>query len=204
MKNINTQEYWDEVYSREAAELRQRVDPLRSDQLIRWIRVREEEVQRPASVLDVGCGLGDVAHDLSLHLPGREYVGVDISPVAIETARETARSKQTFHVAEATALPFPSERFDVSFCGETLEHLDSADEGMRELAKVTQEGGFIVFSLPYRGRNRSGEHIKEFSPRDVAAWGDRWGELVFLDCLMLKSWLTMFAVIRRRLWKDCS
>ncbi len=204
MKNINTQEYWDEVYSKESKEFRQRVDPARSDQLIRWIQVREEEVQRKATVLDVGCGMGDIAHDLAVLLPRRDYFGVDISPVAIEAAKETAREYQEFRVAEATALPYPTERFDVSFCGETLEHLDDAETGVRELARVTGEGGFIVLTLPYRGRNRSEEHIKEFKPKDVAAWADRWGELVFFDCLLLKSWLSMFVVIRRRLWKDCS
>jgi len=202
--NINTQEYWDEVYSKEAEEFRQRVDPARSEQLIRWIQVREEEVQRHATVLDVGCGLGDVAHDLAVMLPRRDYFGIDISPVAIETAKETARDYQKFNVAEATALPYPTERFDVSFCGETLEHLDDADAGMRELARVTGEGGFIVVTLPYRGRNRSNEHVREFKPEDVFRWAIRYGELVFLDCCLLKSWLTMFAVIRRRLWKECS
>ena len=31
----------------------------------------------------------------------------------------------------------------------------------------------------------------------VTAWASMVGELVFLDCMLLPSWLTMFAVIRK-------
>lgn len=57
-------------------------------------------------VLDVGCGTGE----LSLFLAGRghDVLGIDISPVAVEHAREKARSRRSsarFVVWDALALP---------------------------------------------------------------------------------------------------
>lgn len=203
--NLNTVDYWENVYRKEMGSDKRRVDDARMSELIRWASVRHGELQRPVSLIDVGCGLGEVSRAFKRQgAPPSAYTGIDISPSAVEFARKQGAAGDCHQVGSATAIPFPAESFDVSWCGETLEHLDDPDAGMRELARVTREEGFIVISAPYRGRNRSPEHCFEFEPEDVCRWGREWGELVFLDCRLLEGWLTMFAVIRRRLWGECS
>jgi ubiquinone/menaquinone biosynthesis C-methylase UbiE len=201
-QNINTVGYWEKVYREEQASSRQRVDDVRWKALLRWVEVRRGEMQRPMALLDVGCGLGDVALKIkdSGYTDRIVYSGVDISPGAIASCKERLKTDRfRFYTGSAQALPMADETSDITWCGETLEHLNHPDAGMCELIRVTNEGGFIVISTPYRRRNTSPEHVWEFTPADVCKWGAMAGELVYLDCLLLESWLTMFAVFRRAL-----
>lgn len=201
-QNINTVGYWEKVYRQEEASSRQRVDEVRWKALMRWVEVRREEMQRPMSLLDVGCGLGDVASQIkdAGYTDRIVYSGVDISPGAIVSCKERLGTDRCrFYTGNAQALPIADETQDITWCGETLEHVSFPDACMCELIRVTTEGGFIVISTPYRRRNTSPEHVWEFAPADVCRWSAMAGELVFLDCLLLESWLTMFAVFRRAL-----
>lgn len=199
-RNINTPGYWDEVYKREHASKRQRVDDRRLQELIRWIGIRKEELGRVPSLLDVGCGLGDVLVAVKKIEPTIRYMGVDISTEAIEMCRRDYQNLQGFgfNLGSAERIPYPSREFDLVWCGETLEHTDDPDAAIRELSRVCGEGGLIALSTPYRSRNRSPEHTHEFEVADVYRWGQIAGELVFLDCRLLSSWLTMFAVLRNK------
>lgn len=202
--NINTPSYWDAIYSKERAQNRSRVDERRLQEVLRWSQVRQEEVQRLPTILDVGCGLGDLSRYLGDHLPGAPVSGVDISSDCIAYCRQRASKGAVLREARADSLPFEDESFDIVWCGETLEHLDDPEKALLEIRRVTEEHGFILISTPYRRRNTSEEHLWEFAPSDVAAWGALCGELVFLDCLLLPSWLTMFAAFRRAVEKEPS
>ena len=61
---------------------------------VRQLRVRERArlgLQAGDRLLDVGCGLGDVAVDLARDVtPGGGVVGVDASEVMLEAARRRA------------------------------------------------------------------------------------------------------------------
>ncbi len=206
-ENINTEAYWEACYRREEASGKTRVDEPRLSALAGWVKTRAEEIQRHVKILDVGCGLGDVArHFMGMADDERpRYFGIDLCPYAIEDCRsKLATDGREFYVGKVDDIPFSNEMFDVVWCGETLEHLDDPDQGIKELARVTGEGGFMVLSTPYRGRNRSPEHVWEFEPADIARWGSELGEVACLRTEVLPSWLTMFAVIRRRLFTKCT
>lgn len=68
-------------------------------------------------ILEVGCNFGAVLAYMAGH------VGVDISPMNVELARLLSHDAE-FHVADATALPFPDKTFQTVAIPETLEHLD--------------------------------------------------------------------------------
>jgi ubiquinone/menaquinone biosynthesis C-methylase UbiE len=196
--NINTVEYWDGCYLREEASGKARIDDARLHELLRWIRIREHELDRRASILDVGCGLGDLTKFLLPHNPELYITGIDISPEAIEHCNRIYSGKNAvFKVASAEAIPEADESHDIVWIGETLEHCENPDVAITEARRVCGEHGLIVLSTPYRGRNRSPEHVWEFDPVDIYRWGQHCGDLLFLDCALLRGFLTMFAVIRR-------
>lgn len=195
--NINTPEYWNGVYRNEQENARQRVDTERLEAIHRWIRVRFEELERLPSMLDVGCGLGDVSQYFLRHYPQMYITGVDLSYHAIDYCRQNVSgSHVNYQVAKADELPFESGKYDMVWCGETLEHTDDPDKTILGLSRVCGEGGLIVLSTPYRQRNVSPEHVWEFEPMDVCRWGNMVGDMVFLDCRLLQGWYTMFAVLR--------
>lgn len=106
---------------------------------------------RPATVLEVGCGPGDLARRL-VDPEGDTgkgvvlYHGIDISERHIGEARECCPGGH-FHVASAYHLPFPDRSFDLVIACEVFEHLDRPNDAMREVHRVC--GASFLISVPW-------------------------------------------------------
>ncbi|KTG10533.1 methyltransferase type 11 [Haloprofundus marisrubri] len=94
-------------------------------------------------VLDVGCGAGQ--HTLFLQAD-REVVAVDVSPRAVETARDAGVDDA--RVMDMFALDFPRDRFRSALVNGTQLGLAGSFAGVRsflsDLAAVTDDSGVAV------------------------------------------------------------
>ena len=69
----------------------------------------------PRTIVDLGCGPGQLTATLAERWPSAQVVGLDSSPEMIERAQEHASARLTFRVARFTAAtrgwsdPRPSE-----------------------------------------------------------------------------------------------
>jgi SAM-dependent methyltransferase len=103
-----------------------------------------------AHVLEYGCGPGSQAYHLARH--GARVTGIDISPVAIDMAREQGEREGVadtldFRVMDAEHLDFPDATFDV-VCGSGIIHHLDLERAYAELARVLRPGGVGVFIEP--------------------------------------------------------
>lgn len=99
------------------------------------------------AVLEVGCGVGDFA--IYLTQQADLVTAVDFSPAAIALAQKKAETQQvpvTFQVADAQALPFPDESFDVIFSCECLEHVPGPQQALREMSRILKPGGQLILT----------------------------------------------------------
>ena len=96
-------------------------------------------------VLDVGCG--DGAYALTAARQGAQVVGVDASLPMIGAARARARDAALdvqFEPADAAALPFEHDRFDVVLAVTVLCFVPDAAAALREMSRVLAPGGRLV------------------------------------------------------------
>ena len=91
----------------------------------------------PGRTLDLGCGEGRVARDLSAR--GHTVVGVDASPTLIDFAR-AADPRGEYVVANAAALPFIDDSFDLAIAFNSLMDIDDLPGAVRETARVLRTG----------------------------------------------------------------
>lgn len=72
----------------------------------------------PGSVLDVGCGNGRYAQAFD----GREYLGIDISPLMIEAAKNNFNDSKKFAFHDIVTWE-PTKRWNNIFTSVVLQHL---------------------------------------------------------------------------------
>ncbi len=125
----------------DAAELQKRV---RGELLVRL----DELAVAPHSVLDLGAGTGHGSRELKHRYPRALVVAADIAPGMLERARQQSRWRRRFDRvrADAYALPFRDDAFDLVFSNLMLQWCDDLDAVFAELARVLKPGGLLLFS----------------------------------------------------------
>jgi SAM-dependent methyltransferase len=102
-------------------------------------------VSAESACLDVGCGDGSTC-GAWLSQRAHSYVGVDVSPTAVEAAR--AAGLEAHAIEDASELPFADASFDVVTCLEVFEHLFAPHLAAAEIHRVLRAGGVLVATVP--------------------------------------------------------
>jgi ubiquinone/menaquinone biosynthesis C-methylase UbiE len=100
--------------------------------------------------LDAGCG-GGRGSILMAQCGAREVIGVDLSPVNVDTCRKRAAQKGfknlLFVHHSLMELPFEAESFDIVWCNGVLHHATDPDQGLQEISRVLKIGGHLWLYL---------------------------------------------------------
>ena len=116
------------------------------DRLWRRKTVRTLAPQPGDRILDVCTGTGDLALAFQRYLKGQgEVQGTDFCPEMLELARTKVPGDQsvTFSEADAQALPFEDNSFDIVTVAFGLRNVEDTARGLRELVRVSRPGGKI-------------------------------------------------------------
>ncbi|HCP32246.1 TPA: hypothetical protein DIT45_03255 [Candidatus Acetothermia bacterium] len=110
-------------------------------------------------ILDIGTGDGWPALPLAPHV--REVIGVDLSSVRVEVARENlARfgyTNITFTIASGEDLPFSSNSFDGVVVGTAIEQMNDPRRCLAEIYRVLVPGGALIATVEHLGAELSEE-----------------------------------------------
>lgn len=98
-------------------------------------------------VLEVGCGRGGGSVFLMRHYHPNRLIAVDIARRAIERCKVVhATSGIHFHQADAMALPFSADQFDVVINIESSHCYPSRKQFFTEVARVLRPGGWFLYA----------------------------------------------------------
>ncbi|WP_414544778.1 methyltransferase domain-containing protein [Nostoc sp. CCY0012] len=113
------------------------------EELLKWA-----DVQTAENILDVGCGIGGS----SLYLANKfnaKATGITLSPVQATRAKERAQDiglsgRSDFQVADAQAMPFADDSFDLVWSLESGEHMPDKTKFLQECYRVLKPGGTLI------------------------------------------------------------
>lgn len=104
---------------------------------------------RQGTLLEIGTGISTMLEDL----PQFQRFGIDISDNTVAQVhnhfQKTGVNAQVL-VADAQALPFDSNSFDVIVSAHTFEHIKHDDKAFQECARVLKPGGELIIFVPGR------------------------------------------------------
>lgn len=115
-----------------------------------WYAKRiDAEIPFGASVIDVGCGTGQLACFLALK--ERRVLGVDYSQHSLDLARTLKERLALRHVefqrVNILDWNLPPNAFDYVFCNGVLHHTSDPYGGFRNLVAITKPGGMLTVGL---------------------------------------------------------
>ncbi len=119
--------------------------------LLRKMTVDNALIKPGDSVLDVGCGTGEVALLAKTRAKDGRVYGIDPAPEMISVARSKASRKKLdidFRVGVIEALPFPDSSIDVVTSSLMMHHLpdDLKVRGLAEIYRVLKPGGRLLIA----------------------------------------------------------
>lgn len=98
------------------------------------------------TIVDVGCGAGQVSRRLAERHPDATVIGVDLSPAMVRRASaENAEVRNLgFQVGDATDLPLGDGTASLVVSVGSIKHWPDPVAGVREMLRVTEPGGSVV------------------------------------------------------------
>jgi len=97
-------------------------------------------------VLELGCGIGDVAAFLS-ETYNMKVWGTDYDPEQIQISRKRHPENKhlIYQIEDAEHLSFQDARFDLVVSQNVFHHLPKWQAAVREVARVLRPGGFLLW-----------------------------------------------------------
>src|SRR5215211_4319361 len=117
--------------------------------LLRKMTVDNALIKPGDSVLDIGCGTGEVTLAAKTRATNGKVYGIDPAPEMIAVARNKAARKKLdidFRIGVIEALPFPDASIDVVTSSLMMHHLpeDLKRRGLAEIYRVLKPGGRLL------------------------------------------------------------
>lgn len=141
-----------------------------------FARLLDSQLPRPATILEAGCGTGQLTNFLGMGW-NRTVVGGDMCSNSLQLAK-TFRDRFSINNAHFVQMnlfrpPFPDEAFDVVISNGVLHHTSDPFGGYQAIARKLKPGGYILIGL-YNWLGRLPTLWRRWA---IERFGDSWGKL---------------------------
>ena len=165
---INSDDYWDKRFNenwelRDGPRQSRFFAQLALDNVPSWL-IKQIQVES-LTVADWGCAQGDGTNVWASYINSQQLSGVDFSQIAIDQAHERYPSIQFICENWLESDDLTTQRYDVVFSSNTLEHFHNPFDVLKVLAEKANNA--IVLALPYRELNRIDEHFYTFLAENI-------------------------------------
>lgn len=100
------------------------------------------------SVIDLGCGTGEITRMLADALPDPVTRGIDSSKEMLDRARRVNDPRIEFELASIEACFTDDRRYDLVFSNAALHWLDDHERLIGHLAAMLHQGGQLAVQMP--------------------------------------------------------
>lgn len=101
------------------------------------------------TLLDIGCGTGEILSRLYEHMPQAEYYGLDLSKNMITQAEKKLHGHALLTQGDSASLPYEDASMDVILCNDSFHHYPLPLIVLHEIYRVLKPNGIFILSDLY-------------------------------------------------------
>ncbi len=98
------------------------------------------------SILDVGCGTGEILKMMKTMDPERSLYGIDLSEEMLKQAKGKLADQAELYLGDAEHLPFENEKFDLLICTDSFHHYPNPQHALQEFHRVLKNAGYLIMA----------------------------------------------------------
>jgi len=122
------------------------------------------------TVIDLGCGPGDLISNIARYYPDKFYTGVDINEPFIKIAKEQNKAQNNCEFVCADLYEFAKGQYDIVILRAVLQHLNDPDRFMKRLPDLLHNNSVVLLN------DTPNENFIESSP-SIPAFDDFYKKL---------------------------
>lgn len=103
------------------------------------------------TILDFGCGSGEISSEIAMLNPKAKFIGVDISKIALGHAKKRVPTGIFRQIVEGKQVPVETGSVDFILATDVVEHVYDSEWMFNEFSRMLKKGGLILISTPYCG-----------------------------------------------------
>ncbi|SRR6266446_4981102 len=166
--NINTPDYWDQVYAHEW----QQGKVLREDYNRDYGPIHDAIISLIPDghrVLDIACGPGILCRKIKERVRHADVLGVDFSEYTVRKNSELDHSLGVEYLCMdiSKSLGLIKREFDIITMCEILEHLDEPERVVAEAMSLLRKGGLFILTCPHDNEIPDPEHVRQWGHDEV-------------------------------------
>lgn len=104
------------------------------------------EVCEKMSVLDVGCGTGNMLKTIADTHPGIKLSGIEPTQAMIDIAREKLGADVSLKQAIAEKIPYDDRSFDAILSNSMFHYIHKPESFLREAGRLLKPGGQLIIT----------------------------------------------------------
>lgn len=138
---------------------------------IRFITPYINKIPKKGTVLDIGCGTGDIARFIASKF-SNTIIGIDPHNETIKAAQENNPFTNLVYIL-SRPYKFPLKNQSVEFCysHEVVEHVADDKRFVREIHRVLKKVGYCVLTTPNRNivplKGANPDHKRHYTPLEL-------------------------------------
>lgn len=95
-------------------------------------------------ILDIGCGTGQLAKEISEDCQSVNYLGIDVAKNMIEIAKQSNDGKRTKFINISVDDFVCKDKFDIIICTHAFPYFPDKKGAMHKMASLCNDGGKVI------------------------------------------------------------
>jgi trans-aconitate 2-methyltransferase len=124
------------------------------------------KVKPSMTVIDLGCGTGELTKKIADHLPASTVLGIDSSPEMLSKSTGFINENTRFECESIEKKVKSGEKWDLVFSNAAIQWVDNHKDIIPQIISCVKEGGQLLIQIPSQHHNLTNKILNDLADEE--------------------------------------